>query len=452
MSKNFGNGNLAQGALSTLDCVMLLMGGMIGSAIFSLSGVTYAMAGPATIITWILAAALLLVYGLVVAELACLYPVSGGLYVYPREILGNTKAQKEFWGWLSAWAYLNPSILGTSFAAIFVSTYLGTIIPVVSQHQILFAVLGCAICGILNIFKISIMGKVNLVLVLGLVVTLVIYSLFGFTAFSTSNFTPFFTQGSGGASGFLGAIPNAMLAYGAIVAIATIGAEVKNPKKTIPKAMIISIIVTTVLYVIVVIATVGMLDTQAFVENHQLQYYPLYAAASAALPGSASWLSVIISLGALIALFTTMLVLIMSAGRTIMAAAQSGFLPGFLGRISPRTQSPVAAIVLSTVVAAVIACFPQFTREIVGTGATCKLVTIVIMVYTLLVARKKLAPEPGNFRLPGGSFLPVLVVALLVAFMFLQGAAPLALAGIWFAIGLVIYGIFLGLSRNKNTV
>lgn len=450
MSKQGPTKNLEQaGSLSVTSCVTILMGAMIGSAIFSLSGVTYAMAGPAHIITWILAAALLLVYGLVAAELACLYPVNGGLYVYPREVLGTTRASKEFWGWTSAWAYLNPSIFGASFAAIYVSTYLGRIIPAFADYTIPLAIIACIICGVLNIFKISIVGKVNLVLVAFMSLVLVIYSLYGFTAFTPENFTPFFTQGDSGAVGFIEAMPNAMLAYGAIVSLVAISSDIKNPKRTIPKAMIISVVLTAILYVLAVIATIGMIPTADFITNHGNQYYPMYAAIDKAVP-QAHWLAILISLAALLALFTTMLVLIMSAGRTLAAAAQTGFLPAFLAKVNPKTNTPVAAIIVSTIVITIIACFPQFVRDITATGATAKVVTIALMVATLLVARRKFTHNPENYRLPGGSVLPIIVVILLIAFLFFQSLRPILLCAGWFAIGFIIYGIALAASKGKT--
>lgn len=429
-----------KGKLTTVSCVTIMMGAMIGSAIFSLSGVTYAMAGPAHILTWIAAAAILLVYGLIAAELACMYPVSGGLYVYPREILGKTRAAKEFWGWTSAWAFLNTGIFGAAFSAIYVSTYMGRIIPGVDDHMILAAVAACVLCGILNIFNISFVGKVNLILVIFISVILLIYSGFGFTAVEPANFVPFFTKGYAGGAGFISAIPNAMLAYGGIVTLVSVSGDIHEPKKTIPKAMILSIVLTTALYLLVIVATVGMIGTEEFTANPGLQYYPLYAAIDKAFPGAA-WLGMLISVAALLALLTTLLVLIMSVANTIAAAAQTGFLPAFLGKYNAKTKTPAAAIILSTAVVTGIACFPQFVTEITATGAVAMVVTVALLSYTLLAARKKIKSERDDFHLPGGRILPLIVVAVLLLFLLLQPIKAIALCGIWFFIGYVIYGI-----------
>lgn len=449
MENKYGSEQLASGSLSLTSCVTLLMGAMIGSAIFSLSGVTYAVSGPAHIITWVVAAAIMLVYGLVIAELASLYPVTGGLYVYPREIFGKTEGQKDFWGWFSAWAFLNPSIFGAAFAAIYVATYLGSVIPAVEPYVIICALVACVLCGILNIFKVSVAGKVNLILVAFMAIVMVIFAITGFANFDAANFTPFFTQGTGGAMGWVASVPNALLAYGAVAALVSMTSEIRNPNKTVPRAMTISITLTAVLYVLVVIATIGMMNVQVLLDDPHLQYYPLNAALDNALGGSPV-ISILVALAALMALITTMLVLIMAASRTIMAAAKAGFLPAFIGKVNPKTQTPVNAIIIITVITAALSCFPNFSKDIVGTGAFCKLVTIVIMVVTLLVARKHFPHQEGNYRMPGGAALPIFVVILIAFFVFLQDLRPVVLALIWFAVGFVIYGIFLAIKKAKT--
>lgn len=426
--------------LTTVSCVTIMMGAMLGSAIFSLSGVTYAMAGPAHILTWIFAAAITLAYGLIAAELACMYPVSGGLYVYPKEILGKTRRTKEFWGWTSAWAYLNTSIIGASFSAIYISSYLGQLIPKAGEYMVLFAVSACIICGLCNIFNISLVGKVNLIMVIFMAIALVVYAAFGFSVSDFENFIPFFTQGNAGTTGWIMAVPNAMLAYGGIVALVSVSSDIENPKKTIPRSMIISMVSITALYVLVIGATAGMIGTDAFLENPGLQYYPLYSAIAAALPND-GWIASLISIAALLALFTTILVLIMSSANTIAVAAQSGFLPTFLGKYNEKTKTPVNSIILTTVIVSVIACFPQFVTQITSTGAIAMVVTVALLTYTLIKARKKIAHEEGDFQLPGGKVLPIAIVVILALFLVLQEMSTMILCGLWFVVGFIIYAI-----------
>lgn len=107
--------NKDSGKLGLVACIAILTGGCIGSAIFSLSGMTMYYAGPAAIITWIVAAIILGCYGVQVAELSVRYPHSGGVYVFPAKSLG------KFWGYLAAWGYIISNFIAVAFSAIYVA-------------------------------------------------------------------------------------------------------------------------------------------------------------------------------------------------------------------------------------------------------------------------------------------------------------------------------------------
>lgn len=123
------NNNNQGGSLGLWTCVAMIAGGMIGSSIFSLSGLTMTAAGPAAIITWAIAAAIMLCYGLVCAELSTRFPKSGGVFVFPSKALGKTEEQGRLWGWISTWGYINANIVAIAFAAIYVGTYLSVGFP-----------------------------------------------------------------------------------------------------------------------------------------------------------------------------------------------------------------------------------------------------------------------------------------------------------------------------------
>jgi len=445
------NVSLQHGNIGTLDCVMILVGGMVGSAIFSLSGLTYVTAGPASILSWILAAGILLLYGLQVAELTSIYPRSGGLYVYPYEALGKTKKGKEAWGWISAWGLLNVNIFGAAFSAIYIATYLGVAFPALGAYQIPLAILFCVICTLLNVLNVSVMGKANIILVLGLIVAMLIYAFNGFGHFSAANFTPFFTQGVGGGGGFISAIPTAMLAYGAIISVAMMVSEVKNPKKTISKSMVVSMIITVAMYAIVLISTIGMIGVQYLLENPGMTYIPMFAAAWSVMY-DLPWLVPVISIAAVLALTTTLLVLTAAASRVTAAVAADGLLPKGLAKVNEKNGVPVRATIAVMVLTTLLSCLPQFTAQIVNTGAICSAITVIIVAVTLLAARKQNTYVEGNFKLGGGSFFPILTILLVAIFIIPGVFQPLnywGLALAWYAVGVVILLIAFAANRNS---
>lgn len=194
---------------------------MIGSAIFSLSGMTILSAGPSAIISWVLGALILLAYGLQTAELASRYPQSGGVFAFPALLLGKTREQGNLWGWISAWAYLFGCIAGAAFSAIYIGIYLSVAFPIMGSWQVPLGITAVLFfSGVLNAVRFRITGKATTVLTLFLGLTLLIFSISVFSSGSwdASKLTPFFSQGTGGGvTGFLDALPLAMVAYGLLL-------------------------------------------------------------------------------------------------------------------------------------------------------------------------------------------------------------------------------------------
>lgn len=397
------------GKLGLVPCVAMIVGGMIGSAIFSLSGLTMYNAGPAAIVSWLLAALVMLIYGLIVAELSSIFPKSGGVYVFPSKALG------KIWGWISCWGYIMSNIVAIAFAAIYVSTYLGVSFPAFADLQVPLAVAAVAVCLVLNMINFSTAGKINTILVALLAVTLGIYicvSLFG-GSWDASLLVPFFGQGAGGPTGFLSVVPTAMVGYGSIVAIAFMVSEVRNPNKTVPKAVLIAMIVVVCLYGLTILATVGLVSSQFLAENPGMRYIPLYAACFTKL-AAFPWLAKVVSIAAVLALITTMLVCMALTARSLEAAADDGILPKPFAKCSDKTGVPLFSTVIVAIVAGAVASFPQFTATMVSFGAIFSVFTIVVNIIALMVARKKNPYVPGNFRCPGGSAVPVISLILLL--------------------------------------
>ncbi|NCB25812.1 MAG: APC family permease, partial [Bacteroidia bacterium] len=375
--------------LGLFDSVHLLVGGMIGSAIFSLSGITILQAGPASLLSWLLGALILLAYGLQTAELASRYPQSGGIFNFPAQLLGKTREQGRLWGWISAWAYLFGCIAGAAFSAIYIGIYLGVAFPALGSLQVPLGIGAVLFSGALNIARFRITGRATTILTLFLGGTLVLFAIAVFTSGSwdASLLLPFFTQGSGGSTGFLDALPLAMVAYGAIVALSFLVGEVENPNKTVPKAMAIAMAVVLAFYLAVLVATLGLVSAGFLEANEGLRYIPLYAAASF-LP-NLSFLTPLISISAVLALVTTMIVTMALAAHTLLSCAENGVLPQFLAKTGKQSGSPLSATAVVVVVTGLFAAFPQLTNILINLGALCNVIVVAIVCVTVLASRKK---------------------------------------------------------------
>ncbi|MGO5052930.1 APC family permease [Lachnospiraceae bacterium LCP25S3_G4] len=435
--------NKQGGSLGLVTCVTMIVGGMIGSAIFSLTGLTIFNAGPSALLSWGIAAVIMLCYGLIVAELSTIFPKSGGVFVFPAKALGKKESTGKLWGWISTWGYINSNIVAIAFAAIYVGTYLGVGFPIFANKQIPLAIASVAIIFILNTLKFSVAGKANTILVIGLAITLLIYAGVGlFTGhWDSAMLVPFFDQGAAGGSGFLAAVPTAMVGYGSIVAIAFMVSEVKDPNKNVPKSILIAMCIVFTLYLLVILSTVGLISAEYLKENPGMQFIPLYAAAFTKLM-SIPWLAKLISISAVLALFTTMLVVMALTSRAIAATAEGGMLPEKLAE-NGKTGTPIYATIVVTVLSVVISCFPQFTSQIVGLAAIFASLTIIINCVSLIQARKKNEHVQGAFRAPGGTFLPIFALVVIVLCYIpdiIKGGWVLwAYTLGWYALGLVIY-------------
>lgn len=435
--------NNSGGSLGLLSCVTMIVGGMIGSAIFSLSGLTMFTAGPSAVLSWVIAAIIMLIYGLVVAELSTIFPKSGGVFVFPSKALGKNEKTGAFWGWVSTWGYINANIVAVSFAAIYVGTYLGVGFPIFENIQIPLAIGSILLCFILNTFKISVTGKLNNILVGGLIITLLVYICIGLFGgeWDASLLDPFFVQGAGGASGFLAAVPTAMVGYGSIVAIAFMVSEVKNPNKNVPKSVLIAMTIVVSLYALIIIATIGLVTASYLAENPGMRFIPLYAACFTKLM-KFPWLAQVISIAAVLALLTTMLVVLALTGRAIQAAANKNLVPKALGK-NGKTGTPLLATAIVAAVSAVISCFPEFTAQIVSFGALFSAVTVSINIISLYAARKKNVYIKGSFRAPGGNILPaialILIIVCYIPDVIKGGWIIWAYTLAWYVVGCVVY-------------
>jgi len=280
----------------------------------------------------------------------------------------------------------------------------------------------------------------------GLAATLIIFIFVALFSgqWDASKLTPFFSQGIEGTWGFMGAIPIAMVAYGSIVAVAFMVGEIKDPSKTVPKAMTIAMIVVVSLYVLVMVSVLGLVSSGFLQNNQGMAYIPLYAAAFTKLQ-AIPWLTKLISISAVLALITTILVVMALAARALQASAKSGILPKFLANNNEKTGSPVNAQIVVILVVGVIAAFPDFTNLIVSLGSLCNAIVVAIVCLTIVAARKKNPSVTNRFKAPGGNILPIATfIVIVVAYIpgILSGGWQLwAWTAGYFLVGMILYFI-----------
>lgn len=426
--------------LGVFTCTATIIGSMIGSAIFSLSGLTMFKAGPSASLSWIIASAIMFFYGLICSELATRYPQSGGIFIFPAKAFDNPLI-----GWLSNWGSLLANIVAIAFASIYFGIYLGAGFGIDGKYQVSIALLSIALCIFLNLIDFRKLGKLNTFLVFALIISMLIYIAAAFSSdtYDIQNLQPFFTQGANGKFAFISCVPTAMLGYGNIVSMTYLVSQVRSPKRTIPKSVLFAMITVAMLYTLMIAATLGNISISFLINNPSMAYIPMYAACFTTL-SSYPVLAKVITIAAVLALFTTNLILISISGASIKAASENKILPGFFSKEN-RFNMPIWSVIISGLAAAVLACFPSFVEVIVNYGALFAAVTVIINILSLIKARKdKKADSSLLFIAPGGKTAPVLLIlTILLCYIpdFISGWKIWVYTAVSYLIGFLIYRI-----------
>lgn len=465
-----GNHTLKRG-LGALNLTTLGVGAVIGAGIFVLTGQAAAQhAGPAILISFIIAGIVCAFAALCYAELASMIPVSGSAYTYAFATMG------EFVAWLIAWDLIVEYLFAASTVSVGWSGYfvglmrdIGVYIPAVwSQapftvqegHEVIRnlvtdPVTGVTAPAILNIPAVAIIALTAFILILGItesatfnniivaikvgVVLLVI--IFGFLYVDPMNWRPFIppetTDPVTGASkyglpGIFTAAGIIFFAYIGFETVSTAAQEARDPQKNMPIGILASLGICTVLYMLMALVMTGMapfqiLDVPA----------PVYAAVDHVGPQLA-WLKPVVTIGATIGLASTILTLLYGQSRIFYSMARDGMLPAAFGRVHPKRRTPWVGTAFTAVFAGLMGgLFPiGLLGELVSVGTLLAFAIICVGVIWLRIQRPDL---PRTFKVPFFWLIaPLGVLSCLYLISSLPAATFVRLL-VWMAMGLVVY-------------
>ncbi|WP_020220843.1 APC family permease, partial [Halarchaeum acidiphilum] len=315
---NEGGGEAAR-TVGLRDLLLLSVGGMIGSSVFYYPAYTGKWIGPAAVLAWLLAGIGMVSVALCYTELATAFPESGGPAVYPAETLGSNPVVRHFFTYLEGTSYALGWVFGVAVSAWYVANYLGAIpgLGAVRAHTVAFGLLAIAATVAVTYAGIDVTKRANLVLTAFVLAVLAVVAAVGLANGAPANATPFVT-GSG--TEFLAAVGVAITGYGAWTVVPAAAGEVKNPGRTIPRAIVGSLLLTTAFYALVVLALHLTVPGNAFASGSAAMYAPLSAIVTAT--GHPLLADYALPLAALVAIFTTMLVGLTAAARVLRALAE----------------------------------------------------------------------------------------------------------------------------------
>ena len=445
-SEHAGGGGLER-TLGVWGLTALGVGAIIGTGIFVLTGKAAATsAGPGIVLSFVIAGIVSALAALCYAELASSVPVSGSAYTYVYATLG------EFVAWIVGWGLILEYALGAATVAIGWSGYFSDFL-----HATFGIALPKAIStnpfdgGIVNVPASLIIVAISLLLVRGtkesagvntiiVAVKLAIVGFFiviGVPHVNPANWHPFAPFGVGGIINGAGLV---FFAYIGFDAVSTSAEEVRDPARDLPRGIIGSLAVCTVLYVVVSAILTGILPYARLNVPSPVSY--------SLIAIGLGWAGAIVAIGAIAGLTTVLLVMLYGQSRVFFAMSRDGLLPQVLSRVHPRFHTPYVSSLIIGVVVAIVAGVGQLdvVANLVNIGTLAAFAMVSIGVVILR------AREPGlsrGFRVPWSPVVPILSALGAVA-LILKGLPFMTIASylIWLVIGLVFYFAY-GRRRSK---
>ncbi len=353
------------------------VGAIIGGGIFVVTGIVAGVAGSAFVISMILAAIIALITALSFAELSIWQPVEGSGYEYVRQLVS------PFAGFCSGWMWMTGNTFGGAAVSLGFAYYLASAFPALPVK--LVAVVVCLAFTTLNIVGVRQSAILNNVLVVVKLAVLAFVVIFGVMYVNSANFLPF-TPFS---SGVLFGAYYIFFAYGGFARATIIAEEVKDAKRNVPRAVIISLIVSTVIYVLVGIVAVGLVGSNSLSPantNSPLTY---------AIGATGNSLAMqVVSFGGLVATASVLLTGILGVSRMAFSMARRNDLPNKLRLIHPRFGTPYLSILIIGVVMALLAFFVDLTGVVaVSTFALLFWYILVNLSAFRLKCEKRMCPK-----------------------------------------------------------
>lgn len=399
--------------LGLFDSATIGIGAIIGGGIFVVTGIVAGLAGPALVLSIVLAAAIAMLTALSFVELTAWLPAEGSVYEYAHRLVS------PFAGFLAGWMWLVSNTFAGAAVSLGFAFYLNALFPGMPANLVAAAL--CIIFTAVNYVGVRQSAIVNNLLVSAKVVILMIFVAAGFSHVSSSNFIPFFPSGTGVLYGayFI------FFAYGGFARVAVVAEEVKDARRTVPRAMMLSLAISTVLYLLVGTVAVGLVGASALGRSS----FPLVQAIS--VVGNPI-LTYILSFGGMIATASVLLTSILGVSRVAFAMARRKDLPPALSRLHSAYGTPYLSVLISGGLMIVLVLFFDLT-------AVVAVSTLAQLFYYGSANASALRLKTRTRQYP--RFLPAIGLGTCALLMCLVNASALAIGLGCIAVGTAYYAV-----------
>ncbi|WP_435344312.1 APC family permease [Haloarchaeobius sp. HRN-SO-5] len=422
-------------SLGLLDATMVGVGAMIGAGIFVLTGLAADITGPGAIVVFALNGGVTAFTALSYAELASAIPRNGGGYAYVREVFS---APVSFvMGWTRWFTYM---IAGALYALGFSSNFVefvhlyGFSLPYGETFPELYALLAVVTFVALNAVSTEASGGAETATTLVKVAILGVFVVFGLPVVRTAEFDPLFPNG---ALAMLPAMGLTFIAFQGYDLIATVTEEVENPRQNIPRAIVLSIVATVVVYLLVVFVAIGTLGAERLALAGETA---IAAAAEGFMPrlpllGTGAAL---IAFGAVFSTVSALNAVVIGSSRVAFAMGRERQLPSHLGRLHYRYGTPFVAILASASVM-LVAVVVVPIRTVGNLASLFTLLGFVVVNLAVIRLRRQQPDLRRPFEIPYYPVPPVLGIVLnLLLGLFIDPFTWVLAVG-WLAVGAGVY-------------
>nr|WP_304518732.1 amino acid permease [Clostridium sp. CM028] len=328
--------------IGLLESITLVIGMVIGSGIFFKPSIVFKNAGSPTmgILAWVAGGIITMASGLTIAEIAAAIPKTGGIFIYLKELYG------EKWAFLFGWVQTVIYVPGAAAAlAIVLATQATNFVPMSPIQQKLFAILMIFVITTANVLSTKLASKIQFIATVAKLIPIFIIIALGLIKGTAHSFSlPLGTTAAG--AGFGAAMLGTLWAYDGWVGVGNIAGELKNPKKDIPKSIILGLIVIITVYVLFNLAIINIIPITAVISSNKV-------ASDVATVLFGKFGSLFITAGILISIFGTLNGYLMTGVRIPFAMARDKLLPfdKILGKVNQKYQTPLNAFIFEAVLA-----------------------------------------------------------------------------------------------------
>ncbi|HSG80541.1 MAG TPA: APC family permease, partial [Acidimicrobiia bacterium] len=400
------------------------LGSIVGTGVFVSIAIAAGVTGPSVVLAVVVAAFVAMFNGLSSAQLAAAHPVSGGTYEYGHRLIGRRV------GFTAGWLFMAAKSASAATAALGFAGYLLAMLDVDGGRwtRVGIGVAALAVITALVLAGIRRSAAANAVIVSVAIGALVVFSIVGFADAGSSRFSPLFVDG---APGFLEAVALMFVAYTGYGRVATLGEEVRDPARTIPIAVVVTLAVSMLVYLAVAASGVAAAGYEALAGSVGGSVAPLQSIAEDA---GRSSVATIVGVGAIAAMLGVLLNLVLGLSRVLLAMGRRGEVPSRLGELDATGRTPTAAVVVSAVIVGGLV-------AIGDVRATWEFSAFTVLGYYAITNAAALRLAPEHRRFPRAFAWAGLAACLFLAFWvtpaaWLSGLGVVAAGLVWQTVAL----------------